>query len=128
MIDRRTEIFQMTREQMIVVFFESLNCRNLEQMGNLLKDDAEFYFPKTQPLLGKERILKFFNILFRQYPELTFQIQRVIVQGNLIAIHWKNNGHNRNKESYENEGVTLLEMENDKIRYMSDFFKNTEKF
>ena len=118
----------MTREQMIVVFFESLNCRNLEQMGNLLKDDAEFYFPKTQPLLGKERILKFFNILFRQYHELTFQIQRVIVQGNLIAIHWKNKRHNRKKEPYENEGVTLLEMENDKIRYMSDFFKNTEKF
>jgi ketosteroid isomerase-like protein len=118
----------MTREQMMAVFFESLNRRDLVQMGNLLGDQAEFYFPKTRPLLGKERILKFFAILFRQYPELSFQVRRVIMQGNHAAIHWTNTGHTRKKEPYENEGVTLLELAEGKIRYMSDFFKNTERF
>ncbi len=35
---------------------------------------------------------------------------------------------NRRKESYKNEGVTILEMEDDRIRFISDFFKDTEKF
>jgi ketosteroid isomerase-like protein len=128
MKERKPGKNQMTHERRLVGFFESLNRRKLDQMGNLLKDNAEFHFPKTQPLLGKERILKFFNILFRQYPELTFEIQGVIVQGDHASIHWKNKGYNRKKEPYENEGVTLLQMEDDQICFMSDFFKNTEKF
>ena len=35
---------------------------------------------------------------------------------------------NRKKAPYENEGVTLSEAEGGKIRFISDFFKNTEKF
>ena len=43
-------------------------------------------------------------------------------------MHWTNDGVNRRGESHENEGVTILEMEKDKIRSISDFFKDTEKF
>ena len=118
----------MHQEQILTKFFDSMNRRNLEEMGHLLTEKTIFYFPKTQPLLGKERILKFFKILFRQYPELTFDIQRIIVQENQAAIHWTNKGHNRKSQHYENEGVTLLEMGEAKIQFMSDFFKDTEKF
>jgi hypothetical protein len=34
----------------------------------------------------------------------------------------------RREEPYENEGVTILEMEAGRIRFISDFFKDTEKF
>ena len=118
----------MHLKQMLTGFFDSMNRRNLEEMGNLLTDETVFYFPKTQPLIGKERILKFFKILFRQYPVLTFDIQRTIIQENQAAIHWTNKGHNRKNLPYENEGVTILEMDDTKIRFMSDFFKDTEKF
>ncbi len=97
-------------------------------MRDLLSQDAEFYFPKTQPLIGRERILKFLNILFKQYPELTFKIQRIILQGDQAAVHWTNRGMNRRKEPYQNEGVTILEMQDGKISFISDFFKDTEKF
>jgi ketosteroid isomerase-like protein len=115
-------------EHSISVFFEALNTRDLEKMGNLLNSSAEFYFPKTQPLIGKDRILKFFNILFRQYPELSFEIQRIIYQKNQAAVHWTNRGINRRKESYQNEGATILEFKSGKINFISDFFKDTEKF
>jgi ketosteroid isomerase-like protein len=62
----------MPLDQSVITFFEILNTRDMDQMRDLLNEDAELYFPKTQPLIGKERILKFMNILFRQYPELTF--------------------------------------------------------
>ena len=118
----------MADEQIIKTFFEVFNNRDLAKMANLLHADAEFFFPKTQPLIGKERILKFLGILFRQYPQLSFTIQRVIQQGEWAAVHWTNQGFNRRKEAYQNEGVTILEFQNAKINYISDFFKNTELF
>lgn len=109
-------------------FFKLVNDRDLERLGYLLTDGAEFYFPKTRPLFGKERILRFFSILFRRYPELNFEVQRTIVQGPMAAVHWTNRGANRRQEPYENEGVTILEMQGPKVRFISDFFKDTEKF
>jgi len=117
----------MPDKQLFHKFFEVLNHRATEEMRDLLSQDAEFYFPKTQPLIGRERILKFLNILFKQYPELTFKIQRIILQGDQAAVHWTNRGMNRRKESYQNEGVTILEMQDGKISFISDFFKDTEK-
>ena len=118
----------MPHEYLIHHFFEVFNSRDTKEMGNLLNEDAEFYFPKTQPLMGKDRILKFLNILFRQYPELAFKVERVIQQGDQAAVHWTNQGMNRRKEPYRNEGVTIFEMQEGKISFISDFFKDTERF
>ncbi len=117
-----------SQEKSVQNFFDWVNQRDLDKMGDLLDPDAEFYFPKTQPLIGKERILRFFGILFRQYPQLTFTILRTIHQDEQFAAHWTNRGVNRKKEPYQNEGVTLLEWEGSQIRFISDFFKDTEKF
>ena len=118
----------MGKEDEILDFFHSVNSRDLEKMAGLLTESTAFYFPKTQPLIGRGRILKFFRILFRQYPALSFEVERVIIQGTAAAVHWTNEGVNRRQIPYENEGVTLLKMEGGKIVFMSDFFKDTEKF
>ncbi len=118
----------MSEQQTILKFFEVFNSRNMEKMGDLLHPEAEFYFPKTQPLIGKDRILKFLKLLFRQYPELSFTVVRVICQEHQAAVHWTNRGMNRRKEPYANDGATILEFKDGKISYISDFFKDTEKF
>jgi ketosteroid isomerase-like protein len=118
----------MPDEQTVIKFFDSVNRRDMKDMENLLTENAEFYFPKTQPLIGKKRVLRFFSILFRQYPQLSFGIQSVIIQGSRAAVHWKNRGVNRRNEPYENEGVTILEFAGGRISFISDFFKDTEKF
>ena len=104
----------MLLEQSIHTFFDAVNRRDMETFHKLLADDARFHFPKTQPLVGRERILKFLAILFKQYPELAFRIQRVIVQENQAAVHWTNRGKNRKGEPYQNEGVTLLEFQGER--------------
>jgi ketosteroid isomerase-like protein len=109
-------------------FFEFLSTRNLGQMENSLKEEARLFFPKTQPLIGKQRILKFFQILFRRYPELTFTVEQTIAQDDKVAAHWRNRGINRKNEPYENEGVTLFFFEDGLVSLMSDFFKDTGKF
>ena len=118
----------MAEELTIDQFFELVNTRDLNMLEQLLTEDAEFYFPKTRPLLGKKQIIRFFRILFRQYPELVFQVQRKIVQRGSAAVHWVNRGANKRGEPYNNEGVTLLEMETGRITFISDFFKDTGKF
>ena len=116
----------MSDIQLVHKFFDVFNHRNMEKMSGVLTVNAELHFPKTQPLIGEKRIFKFLNILFRQYPALAFNIQRVILQGEWAAVHWTNQGMNRRKQPYQNEGVTLLELQNDKINFISDFFKDTE--
>ena len=118
----------MPTDKIVNTFFEVFNARDMDMMAELLHEDAELYFPKTQPLIGKDRILKFLSILFRQYPELTFEIQRTVCEVNKAAVHWTNKGRSRKNEPYQNEGATILEMVDDKITFISDFFKDTEKF
>jgi ketosteroid isomerase-like protein len=118
----------MMDEKMVTDFFAHLSGRRSDLMSDYLHQDAQLLFPKTHPLHGRERILKFFGVLFRQFPELTFTIHRIIIQGDRVAAHWTNKGVNRRGEPYENEGVTLMEAEDGKIRLLSDFFKDTEKF
>ena len=118
----------MASEAFIREFFDLLNQRNLDKMEHLLSPEAELYFPNTQPLIGKYRILKFLNLLFRQYPQLCFEIQRIIIQDHQAAVHWTNKGQNHRDVPYENEGVTLLELLDGKIIFISDFFKDTGKF
>ena len=118
----------MPEDQTFLKFFQVLNERDLVEADYLLASQAELFFPKTEPIIGKDRILKFLNIFFRQYPELIFTVVRVIHQEDQAAVHWTNRGINRRKEPYENEGVTILEMENGKIVFISDFFKDTEKW
>ena len=118
----------MSDNKTILQFFKIFNDHDVEAMDQMLAPEAEFYFPKTQPLIGKDRILRFFTILFHQYPQLSFEIQRIIRQNDQAAVHWTNRGVSRKKEPYQNEGVTIMEMTAGKISYISDFFKNTEKF
>lgn len=118
----------MVTDHIIRNFFSHINERQTDRMGERLTDGAQLFFPKVAPLLGRDRILKFFNVLFRQYSELFFEIHRIIIDGERAAVHWTNRGVGRKGEPYENEGVTLMEFEGDRVRFMSDFFKDTAKF
>jgi len=89
----------MTLKQTITTFFEVFNARDMDGMAELLHEDAEFYFHKTQPLIGRERILKFLNLLFRKDPERTIEIQRTVCEGSKAAVHWTNKGRSRKNES-----------------------------
>jgi len=107
--DNENGVVSMLSRETIRGFFTAVNTRSVDEMGSLLRPDAVFDFPKTEPFRGKDRILRFFGILFRRYPELIFDVKGIIVEGDRAAVHWTNRGTSRKKEPYENEGVTLLE-------------------
>jgi ketosteroid isomerase-like protein len=47
----------MSPEDHFKRFFEIVNRRDLEALGDGLAEEAEFYFPKTQPLRGRNQII-----------------------------------------------------------------------
>jgi hypothetical protein len=56
-------------------------------------------------------------------------LERTIIEGKTAAAHWKNRGINRKGEPYNNEGITIFrEGDEALIIFMSDFFRDTEKF
>ena len=109
-------------------FFDALNERDFQLIEQLLDENAELLFPKTQPLIGKKRVVKFLRLLFRKFPQLVFTVHRIIRQDDLAAVHWTNTGKSRRGDPYQNEGVTLIELKGNRIGFISDFFKDTEKF
>jgi ketosteroid isomerase-like protein len=115
-------------ETMIRQFFSAFNAGDIETMRSMMTEKTVLYFPKTEPLAGAERICKFLMILLKRIPKLNFSIHRVIIQDHRAAVHWTNEGVSRKNDPYENEGMTLFEEENGKFVFISDFFKDTEKF
>jgi len=118
----------MPAEAMIIRFFEKMSDKDLRALESALAEDAVFRFPKTEDLRGRERILKFFRLLFRSYPELRFEVRSILVDGDRAAARWTNRGRTRKGEPYANEGVTWMEWRDGKLSFISDFFKNTEIF
>ncbi len=109
-------------------FFEAMSGQDLEFLEGELREDASFRFPKTEDLIGRERIIKFFRLLFRRYPSLEFEVKAVLAEGDRAVAHWTNRGRSRSGEDYANEGVTWMEWRDGKLAFISDFFKDTEAF
>jgi uncharacterized protein (TIGR02246 family) len=108
--------------------FEAMNSRELAALLELLAEDAVFHFPGTKPLEGPDRIRRFIEILFHRYPELRFEVGRVIADETAAAVEWTNQGTSRKGEPYENAGVTVLVLGQEGIVYLSDTFKDTAVF
>ena len=108
--------------------FEAMNSRDLDSLSGILAPDAVFHFPGTGPIEGAEAIARFLKILLRRFPELTFTPGRTIVEEERAAVEWTNKGKDRKGIPYHNAGVTVLELREGRIAYMSDTFKDTAVF
>lgn len=115
----------LTPKEAVKIIFYAINTRNLEPLYDILDAEAVFNFPGTKPLVGPTKIKGFFKILFRRFPKLEFTTGRLITEDNCAAVEWTNQGVNRNGSNYANAGVTVIELRNGQILYMSDTFKDT---
>jgi steroid delta-isomerase-like uncharacterized protein len=115
-------------EQVANAVFEALNARDAGAFISLLSEDAVFDFPGTRPIAGPERIERFLRILFCKYPTLRFEVGRVIADERRAAAEWTNAGETREGAPYRNAGVTVIELRDGRIVYLSDTFKDTSSF
>ena len=107
------------------LIFTSLNSRDLSELEYYLAESASLDFPGAGCLKGKKRVLAFFKVLFRRYPQLEFTVEEVISEGGRACVLWNNKGQNSKGNPYNNHGITFVKLEQGKIIFISDFFKDT---
>jgi len=118
----------LTAREAVGRVFEAMNSRELDPLEAILDGEAEFHFPGTEPLRGPRSIARFIKILLRRFPKLAFTTGWVVAEAERAAVEWTNEGEDRKGAPYRNAGVTVLELREGRIVYMSDTFKDTGAF
>ena len=105
--------------------FEAMNTSDFSVYEENADEDLSFDFPGVDTVIGVKRVILFFKVLLRKYNNLTFTVKEVIVEDQKACVVWMNKGEEKSGGVYENSGITLFHFKNDKVTYISDYFKNT---
>jgi ketosteroid isomerase-like protein len=95
-------------------------------MAEIFHNDITMDFPGAKNINGKTSVVLFLKRIFSNYENINFKISEAFYSGNKICVAWENNGIRKNGDVYQNRGMTLMRLNNNKIIYLSDYFKNTE--
>lgn len=106
-------------------FFDAMNSRDFNSVKDDIHNDICFDFPGSELLEGQRRVLLFLTAILRKYKRLTFEIMDVVTDGNKVCVIWNNSGKTDDNKDYRNSGATYLKFEDDKIVFLSDYFKDT---
>lgn len=108
-----------------VLLFDSMNKKDFTEITKRMSEDVQFDFPGVKMIEGIRKVSVFFGILLRKYSELIFEVQDIITENEKLCIIWTNSGKYMNGKEYKNSGMTLIHFKEDKIIFLSDYFKDT---
>lgn len=112
-------------KKIAVSVFEAMNTSDFSVYEDNASEDLSFDFPGVETVIGVKRVILFFKVLLRKYNNLTFVVKEVIVEGQKACVVWTNKGEEKDGSIYENSGITLFYFKNEKVVYISDYFKDT---
>jgi ketosteroid isomerase-like protein len=115
----------MTQKEIAVGIFHAINKRDFTEFAEYITEDLVFDFPGVDPIQGSKRVILFFNILFRKYKSLSFNVMDAMVDDEKACVKWNNSGELKDGTPYANNGVTWFQFSHGKISHMSDYFKDT---
>ena len=101
-----------------------------EKLASWFDAESELWLPPCQVAKGEKRILTIFGLIFRRYRELFWEIRQIypVAERKLIyeTVSW---GTFSDGRSYQNDIMTIIEFSPaGKIRFLSDYFKDTAIF
>jgi ketosteroid isomerase-like protein len=114
-----------------------LNSREIDKFLRDWRDDAVFVYPGSTPVSGihqgKERIRQWWMTFYEQFPTSHFTTKGVYVKNilsfllsNKMAIEWEVQVTNRGGDSFHNQGVSLVTVQNGKIVRFEDYIFDQE--
>jgi len=65
------------------------NSHNIDSINALFSNDAVIYQPQNSIALTKNSMNAFFEMVFKTYPDITFESQAIIVEG-YDVVSWEN--------------------------------------
>ncbi|MDD3722867.1 MAG: nuclear transport factor 2 family protein [Lutibacter sp.] len=112
-------------KSIIISFYDAMSNRDFEKLASFLQEDAVFEFPGAKICIGEKRVLLLLTMLTRKYTVLNFSVSECIVEDESVCAIWTNSGISTAGEDYSNSGVTVFRFRDDKIIFLSDYFKDT---
>jgi ketosteroid isomerase-like protein len=99
--------------------FQNLSSGDYPAAMRGIADDVHHVFPGNHPLGGarhsRAAMERWFERLYRLYPELDFEVKRVAVKGSpwdlWIAVEWADRGRAADGVPYENEGAHWIRVQ-----------------
>ena len=115
----------MTNIDLALLLYKAMNNRSFKEIDQYLNESLSFDFPGAGRVEGKRRVLIFLQALLRKYPVLCFNVYEYFADGDQVCVLWTNKGENIAGEPYENSGTTIMHIEDGKLTFISDYFKDT---
>lgn len=115
----------MEKPKLITALFKAMNTRDFSIIENQVTEDVVFDFPGAGRIEGSKRMFIFLKALLRKYKTLLFTVNEVLIDNNTACAVWTNKGQHIEGHDYANSGVTLFHFSDDKISFLSDYFKDT---
>jgi ketosteroid isomerase-like protein len=111
--------------------FEHLGRGEWRATTGDLAEDVTHVFPGDHALGGerhsREAMERWFERLYRLFPELNFEVKRVVAKGwpwdTLVAIEWADWGKAADGEPYENEGAHWIRLRWGKGTYVHAYLE-----
>ena len=105
--------------------FQALNSRDFEAFEKVIIDDIIIDFPGAGRAEGIRRTLLLMRSILRKFPQLQFTVSETLVETGRACVVWTNEGIDIHGSQYLNSGMTLVHFQDDKICFISDYFKDT---
>lgn len=112
-------------QEMVTGLFNAMNTQDFSNLENQVTENVAFDFPGAGYIEGAKRVIIFLKALLRKYKTLTFTINDILIDDDKACAIWVNEGEHISGHKYTNSGVTLIHFTNNKISFISDYFKDT---
>jgi ketosteroid isomerase-like protein len=114
--------------------FANLSAGEWQKMTRDVAGDVHHTFPGSHALGGERHSRaateRWFERLYRLYPQLEFQVHRVVSRGwpweTAIAIEWSDHGICADGEPYRNAGAHIIRLRWGKAVYIHAYLDNEE--
>lgn len=113
------------RKEQAAIIFQAMNEKDFTLFQQNLAEKFSFHFPGLGLVEGQRKTIFLLRALLRKYPVLRFSIDEVIGEGNRACVVWTNEGQDDAGNPYSNSGITLFHFKENKISFISDYFKDT---
>jgi len=115
-----------------------MNERDVDKILTHWRDDAVMIYPGVTVVSGRSEgkvaLQAFFRKFMEQFPEIKFSIKETYIKdmfavgfSNSIASEFEVTYTNKHGETFENRGVTVIQIKNGKVQQIQDYYFDVEK-
>lgn len=104
-------------------FLAILGSGNLSPLRALFCEDVRFEYPGIGAITGRGKAVVLLKRIMSRFESLQFEATDFVEQDDKLCVIWKNDGWLKTGEAFHNEGVTVLNIRDGSISFVSDYFK-----